>query len=361
MNLYRNSHCDLQNFIVAILLCGLSLCGMSAYGAQEHRALRIGILRHLTIEEAKKRGIDSEAEQLLLKTAEQRGHHIELIDPTKLVLSTSSSSHFDVLISRAEIDDIANPITDSYFRALDYFETLGTLVINGHHATLNAQDKFRTLMLAKQIGIRVPFTCIVYSLQEIQNLVIAKSLIYPFFVKHPYGGAGRAVFKVHNEEALIALINGRFTQGEAILVEEEIDLETDEQGNVRDMRLWVVKNATTNASQYIGGALRTARAGHYLTNLSAGGTLSKLLYDPKIAEMAERALDAIEGDVAGIDVGKDKKGNLWLIEVNISFYTNPSFQDLIGVNIWDRVMDLVEARAYSKLSSMEKNYQRRML
>ena len=60
--------------------------------------------------------------------------------------------------------------------------------------------------------------------------------------------------------------------------------------------------------------------------------------------MAEQALEAIEGDVAGIDIARDKQGYLYLIEVNISFYTGKIFQEMIGINVWKLVMDLAEAR-----------------
>lgn len=317
--------------------------------------LKIGVLRHLTVDEAEQKKIDSQAERLLIEAAKSRGHQIEFINPLQYEYSTSDHPDFDVIISRAEINDPYEPVTDSYFRALDYFESLGVPVINSAQATLNAQDKFRTLLLAKKAGIRVPLTFLVHSLEAVKKLVKDGSINYPFFVKKPYGGAGSAVFKVKDEASLTNLVKESFRPNELILVEEKIDLETDENGNVKDMRTWVVRDSVTNRAKFIGGTYRTAASGHYLTNLYAGGRVSPLNqpFDPKVVEMSERALESIGGDVGGIDIGRDKKGNLYLIEVNISFYTGKVFQDAIGINIWELVMDLAEARVKKTQSKVQ--------
>lgn len=143
------------------------------------------------------------------------------------------------------------------------------------------------------------------------------------------------------------MISENFEVREAILVEERIDLETNEEGNFRDMRVCVVRDAATNKARCIAGAYRNASKGNYLTNTSAGGVLSRMAepYDAKLMLLAELALESIEGDAAGIDIARDKQGDLYLIEVNISFFTGKIFQEMIPVNIWKHVMDLAEARA----------------
>ena len=315
----------------------------------QNRKLKIAILRHITVEEAELLSIDSQAERMLITEAKSRGHEIQFLDPRQLICSTSSHPSYDVVISRAEIDSFDSHLTDSYLRALDFFETLNIPVINSSLSTITAQDKFRTLLLAHKAGISIPKTFLVYDFEHVKKLLEQDQIQYPFFIKKPYGGCGKSVYKVENARALSMLVKN-FQDSEPILVQESIDLETDEQGNVRDMRIWVVRDATTKKAKFVGGSYRTAARGHYLTNTSAGGVVTPLEepYDPKIAKMAEQALEAIEGDVAGIDIARDKKGNLYLIEVNISFYTGKVFQNVIGINPWKLVLDLVEARANKK-------------
>lgn len=135
------------------------------------KSLKIGVLRHLTIEEAERLEISAEAEKMLIAEANARGHMIEFVNPLTLVYSTNSPRQYDVIISRAEIDDFNSHLTDSYFRALDYFSTQGIPVINSAKATLNAQDKFRTLMLAQNAGVRIPQTFVVHSPDAVESLI----------------------------------------------------------------------------------------------------------------------------------------------------------------------------------------------
>ena len=172
--------------------------------------LKIGILRHITIDEAEQMGTNNEAEKMIVAEAESRGHHIEFINPLQLVYSTIEHSDYDVIISRAEIDTFTANITDSYLRASDYFQISGIPVINSAIATINAQDKFRTLLLAQKAGVRTPMTFIVHALKEVESLLHVNRIHYPFFIKKPYGGKGTGVFLVEDHQRLTELIDRNF-------------------------------------------------------------------------------------------------------------------------------------------------------
>lgn len=339
--------------IIRCLLISLLGAGVVTYSASNDHSknLRIGVLRHINIEEAQRFSIDSYAEQLLVAAATSRGHHIEFVNPLA-ICSTQDSVQYDAIISRAEVDAFADNLTDAYLRALDYFETLGVPIINSSRATIYAQDKFRTLLLAQKAGIPIPPTFMVYSLEDIYSLINAEEILFPFFVKRPYSGCGKGVFLVHDEHSLRTTITQYFQVGEPILVEERVDLETDSRGNVKDMRIWVVRDSLTNRAKFVGGVYRIAVQGNYLTNVSAGGSVSTLDQpcNQKIVTLSQQALEAIGADVAGIDLAQDKSGNLYLLEINISFYTPKSIQQVIGINIWELVLDLVEARVKQNVS-----------
>lgn len=336
-------------FIYIIYCLFVSLLGTgianSASNNYHSKNLKIGVLRHINIEEAQQFSIDSYAEQLLVAAATSRGHYIEFVNPL-MICSTQDSIHYDAIISRSEIDAFADNLTDAYLRALDYFETLGIPIINTAKATINAQDKFRTLLLAQRDGILVPLTFMVYALEDVYNLINNEEISFPFFVKKPYSGCGKGVFLVHDDHSLYATITQNFQAGDPILIEERVDLETDSQGNVKDMRIWVVRDPITNKAKFVGGVYRIAAQGNYLTNVSAGGSVSPLHqpYNQKIITLSEQALESIGADVAGIDLAQDKNGNIYLLEINISFYTSKSIWQIIGINIWELVIDLIEAR-----------------
>lgn len=312
--------------------------------------LKIGVLRHLTIEEAEKLSIDTEAERTLMEVALSRGHKIEMVNPLQLICDTNNPINYDVIISRAEIDTFASNITDAYLRALDYFETLGIPVINSSIATLNAQDKFRTLLLAHKAGILVPLTYILYTIEDVEGLLHSHKISFPFFIKKPYGGCGQGVFLVGNKKMLRKILTRNFQSKDPILVEERIDLETDEYGNVKDMRIWVVRDSITDKAKLVDGMYRIAAHGHYLTNVSKGGSVSPMCqpYDEKVVAISQQALESIKADVAGIDLARDKKGNIYLLEINIGFHTSKISQQTMNNNIWEFVVDLAESKVRQK-------------
>lgn len=336
--------------LIIFLIFALIPCGRPIR-ADNHRPLQIGILRHLTIQDAERLGMDTTAERLLFSIAQQRGHQIEMINPLDIIYCTDQPPYWDVIISRAEMESFADNLTDAYFRALDHFHAWSIPVINTAQATLNAQDKFRTLLLAQNAGISIPRTFLVNNPQKIEALLAAQEIEFPFFIKNPYGGCGRQVFLAKNQEQLQGILRHHFSDADPILIQERIDLETDDQGNVRDMRIWVVRHPISHRAQFLGGAWRTASKNHYLTNISAGGSASQLPqpYAEDLISFSERALDAIHADAAGIDVARDKEGNLFLLEINISFYTPNLFFPIIGVNVWEYVIDLAEIRAAQRV------------
>ncbi len=326
-------------FFIILLFQSYALCG---------HFLTIGVLRHLSIEDARDRNIDFQAEFMLLAEARRRGHYIEFINPLTFMCSTESRPIYDVIISRAEIETFSESSTEAYLRVLDYFKELHIPVINSSTATLRAQDKFRTLICAHNNGILIPRSFLLYKQEDIRHMLDTGLIRFPFFLKAPYGGRGRGVFRIDDLKSLCERLTNNFCTFDPILIQDSIDLTTDVNGNVRDIRAWVVRSALDNKAQYIGGVYRVATKGQYLTNTCAGGTVAPLTLPlsslEEIAKISENALDSIEADVAGIDLAQDKEGNIYLLEINISFETGKVYQDLIQKNIWQLVIDLAEAR-----------------
>lgn len=310
------------------------------------RKLKLAILRHIAIEEDK---WDSLVEKMLVTEAKSRGHEIEFINPLEFICSTTNYPNYDGIISRVEIDRFDSHITDSYLRALHYFQTLNIPVINSSVSIMNAQDKFRTLWLAQNAGIPIPKTFLLYNFESIKDYLETNEIKYPFFIKKPYGNFGSSVYKIENDRELLTL-RTEFQELEPILIQENIDLETDEKNNLKDMRIWVVRDPITNRPKFLGGVYRIASKGQYVTNISRGGMPTVLEYDAEVAKIAEQSLEAVQGDAAGIDIARDKKGNLYLIEVNISFEIKEEL-DIVSIAPWNSILDLAEARASKKKSS----------
>ncbi len=324
--------------IISILLIITSIVIRLEIPSKRPEQYKMGILRHAPIDTA---------EQKLIDIAHSHGYPIEIINPLDLTLDAKGAlSEYDVIISRAEIDNFTDNITDAYLRALDYFAQAGIPVINSASSTLNAQDKFRTLLLAQQVGIPIPSTFVVHEQQRIQELLDRNKIQYPFVVKGLYGGCGESVFFVKNEDELNTVLNRNFRAGNPILIQERVDLETNEFGELRDMRIWVARDPDTNKARFVGGVYRNAQHGSLLTNLHANGSITPMeSYEKDVIEISEKALDAINADVAGIDLARDKNGCLFLLEVNISFHTSQKTCEVVGVSVWEQVIDLAQSRA----------------
>ncbi|MGB9181191.1 MAG: YheC/YheD family protein, partial [Pyrinomonadaceae bacterium] len=156
------------------------------------------------------------------------------------------------------------------------------------------------------------------------------------------------VYKVNGFEEMENLYHRMFSPREVLLLQELLDLEVNDEGEVRDYRIWVVRDKVTGKSKTMGGVYRNARDGNFRTNVSHGGYVTPIKnLAEEVAWLGETALDAVSGDVAGVDIARTKNGNLYVEEVNISFDTGIKTQNHIG-DVWGEVLDLLMTRIDNK-------------
>ena len=247
----------------------------------------------------------------------------------------------DVLITRCDIDNLLSIQSDAYFRAIAYYKSLNVRIINNEKAIKNCQDKIITHQLLAEKNISTPKTFFAYSLSSI--LLTAKLYIgYPLIAKSIFGGRGKEVIKIENETELKAFYNCN-TQHYPILIQELIDLEKDNANCVKDYRVIVGRDKQYKPKAF-GHFERIAKKNEYRTNLSLGGTLKRVYsFDEKLIQLAENTLNAVYADIAGIDIGRDRKGKLYVFEVNICFDYTPNLEEFLGCNIWKNlIQDLLK-------------------
>ena len=301
----------------------------------------IGVLKHSKYGHAEKR---------IKENAELRKHQVIFINPFSAVVGINPFSmildglsvYCDVIISRCEIRAAHSPECDAYFRLLDIYENKGVPIINSKESIIACQDKFRTHVLLQEGGIPNPRTFVGYTENQVMKIMNNSQLEYPVIVKELYGSRGEGVNKIDNKEELRKRCQ-KFDESHPILVQEFLDKETNKEGEVRDMRIWVYRNPETRKPKFFGAVYRNARGGNFLTNISQGGYVSPIEeYDPRVIEMSERALDLLHADVAGVDIARTKSGKYFLEEVNISFDTGPKTEEILG-NIWEQVILYAES------------------
>ena len=217
-------------------------------------------------------------------------------------------------------------------------------VINSSQSIVKSQDKFRTHLNLAQNGIPTPKTFLTYEFKSGINLLAEGKLNFPFVVKKVYGSRGNGVYKIYSMRELERLYETEFTHGEVLFYQEFLELERNQKGEIRDYRLWVIRDPFSGRAKTIGAVHRNAKAGEFRTNTKQGGYISPIHSLPsEIKELGEKALEAITGDVAGVDVARTVDGRLFVEEINISFDTGKASQELIG-DIWSQVIELLSMK-----------------
>jgi glutathione synthase/RimK-type ligase-like ATP-grasp enzyme len=93
----------------------------------------------------------------------------------------------------------------------------------------------------------------------------------------------------------------------------------------------------------VGAYHRVGAKGSFLTNVSLGASIEPIHdLNPTLRRFAECILDAVNGDVAGIDIARDTEGRYWFEEVNIAFETGSQSIRLLGDGIWRQTLALME-------------------
>ena len=173
-----------------------------------------------------------------------------------------------------------------------------------------------------------------------------EKLEFPVIAKNIYGSRGDGVDKVNNIDEMINIFDKKFYEGKnAFMIQEFIPLERNEKNEVKDYRLWVVRDSLTNRAKTLGGVYRNAREGNFKTNVKENGYVTKIEKIPEnVAKIGEKTLEAICADVAGVDVGISENGKPYVLEVNISFDSGPRTERFIGHDVWSYVIDLLISR-----------------
>jgi len=240
----------------------------------------------------------------LREAAEQRGHHVEILDPLSCYMNISPAAssihykgrqlpHFDAVIPR-----IGSAITFYGTAALRQFELLGSYPLNESVAITRARDKLRSLQLLARQGIDLPITGIAHSPDDTSDLIEMVGGA-PLVVKLVEGTQGIGVVLAETRQAAESVIDAFRGLNAHILVQEYI-----QEAKGRDIRCLVVGD------------------------------------EREIALLAAQTLGL---DVAGVDILRADRGPL-VMEVNAS----PGLEGIektTGIDIAGKMIGWIERQA----------------
>lgn len=202
----------------------------------------------------------------------------------------------------------------SYFTlaVLRHFERQGIPMVNGPAAVESVADKLQTLQILSAAGLPVPKTILAKFPLDVD--LVERELGFPVVVKTLRGTRGEGVVLCSSREQfhdLANLLDGART-GADFLIQQYVGA-----SHGRDVRVLVV------GGRVVAAMLRQSTDGGFKSNISLGGVGSAIEPPAELAELAVRAANLLQLDVAGIDVLFDNDGYR-ICEANSA----PGFQGL---------------------------------
>ncbi|MGW6056047.1 RimK family alpha-L-glutamate ligase [Streptomyces sp. NPDC055189] len=215
-------------------------------------------------------------------------------------------------------------------------EAAGATVVNSARATELCGDKWRTSAALAEAGIPTPRTAL--ALTPEAALTALDTIGYPAVVKPLHGSWGR----------LIAALPDRQT-AETIL--EYAAALPSPQARIVYVQEWIAKPGRDIRVVVVGGdavAATYRRAEDWRTNVARGAVSEPCPLTPDLAKLAVLAAQAVDADIAGVDLIEDETGELLVLEVNHGVEFS-GLQQALGdtVGVADRIVDHLVAGARS--------------
>jgi ribosomal protein S6--L-glutamate ligase len=194
---------------------------------------------------------------------------------------------------------------------LDHLEASGVPVCNSGPAIYVAHDTFKTLLVLRHAGLKVPRTARLLSLKDLK---IARKLIPgpPWILKTFTGAMGIGTMLMNRVDQLEAVAATLWALGQPILMQEYLRSKDE---TIADIRSLVI------GDRIFGAIRRRALSGEFRANVHRGGTPEAVELSGNESKIALKAARAIGLHIAGIDWIVTRDGPV-LLEVNAT----PGFQ-----------------------------------
>lgn len=178
----------------------------------------------------------------------------------------------------------------------------GIPVCNSARAVERTVDKSMTSMLLRRAGIATPATWVTASEAEARSTLMRETAAGQRLVLKPlFGSQGKGLVRLGAGDALPgpAQVNGvyylqRFVETAA--------------GEARDFRVFVIGGRAV--------AAMTRQGADWVHNVALGARCERAELEPDLQALAERAVDAVGADYAGVDLMRDRDAAPLVIEVN---------------------------------------------
>lgn len=286
-----------------------------------------------------RRGAPEVAEVFRFKeAAAAAGVRLDVLRPQSFELIVDAHEGWSAVYEgrRLAKPDLIIPRTGSetnYFTlaVLRHFERQGVAMVNGPSAIEAVADKLQTLQILSAAGLPIPKTLLAKFPVDVD--LVERELGFPVVVKTLRGTRGEGVLLCSSREQfhdLANLLDGART-GADFIFQQYV-----KSSHGRDVRLLVVHG------RVVAAMLRKSTDGGFKSNISLGGVGVALDPPAALVDLAVRAANVLQLDVAGIDVLFDGDGYR-ICEANSA----PGFQGLeraCAISVPDEILGAARAR-----------------
>ena len=266
----------------------------------------------------------------LIEAAEQRGHHVKVVDVLRCymnIVSHKPSIHLDgqtLDTFDAVIPRIGASVTAYGTAVLRQFEVMGTYTLIESVALSRSRDKLRSLQLLSRKGVGLPVTGFANKPGDSKDIIKMVGGA-PVVIKLLEGTQGIGVVLAETNKAAESVIEAFMGLQANILVQEFI-----KEAGGADIRCLVVGGKVVAAMK------RQGAEGEFRSNLHRGGSASLVKITPDERATAVSAAKVLGLSVAGVDLLRSSRGPL-VMEVNSSpgleGIENASGKDVAGIII----------------------------
>lgn len=251
----------------------------------------------------------------LLEAAAARGLELELMHPfhTWCALDQGGAGFLDGRSApQVALPRVGSTISPYTLILLRHLELMGCCLVNRPGPVETASFKDRCLQSLVAAGIKVPDTVMINRPQA-WGAAVERLGGYPLVAKLPQGRQGRGVALVRGETEAELVRRMWLRQRRGLLLQRYLPPE-----GRRDIRVLVVGGRAAAAVEL------TPPPGEFRANVHLGGRAQAIDPAGEAGRLAQRAVRALDLEVAGVDLVREGANMYYAMEVNHS----PGFQGL---------------------------------
>ena len=271
-------------------------------------------------------------EKLLLRELRDRGHDVTKVDVRKECFGVhgppAALEDVDILVDRCLATSRSRYVTR-------FVEAYDVPVVNEPETAAVCADKAHNSLALAEAGIPTPATEVAFTKESAMESI--ERFGYPCVLKPVVGSWGRLMAKIDSRSAAEAILEHKETLGhyehKVFYIQEFVE----KPG--RDIRV------VATDGEPVAAMARSSE--HWLTNAAQGADTEELAVTPAMAELVERASDAVGGGLLGVDlmeVGGADSGEYTVHEVNHTVEFK-ALDEVTDADVPGAVVDWLEARA----------------